>query len=39
VATLTGRASDQWNPRTKGALGITAEDTQITLDIETWRTP
>jgi len=39
VATFTGRASDQWNPKTKGSLGIIADDMQITLDIETWRTP
>jgi len=39
VATLTGRASDQWNPKTKGSLGITAEDLHTSIDLETWRTP
>ncbi|MBF6670538.1 hypothetical protein [Glutamicibacter sp. FBE19] len=39
VATLTGRASDQWKPKTMGSLGITADDLHTSIDLETWRTP
>lgn len=39
VATLTGRASDEWSPSAKGVLGITANGESTDLKIRTWRIP
>ncbi|WP_440103765.1 hypothetical protein [Glutamicibacter mishrai] len=39
VAIFHGRASDQWAPKSEGALGLTADGTQARIDIETWRIP
>ena len=39
VATLTGRASDQWSPSTGGVLGIEVKGNTTELEIRTWRIP
>lgn len=39
VATLTGRASDQWSPSTDGVLGIKVNGNTTELEIRTWRIP
>lgn len=39
VATLTGRASDQWSPSTFGVLGIEVNGNLTELEIRTWRIP
>lgn len=39
VIHFTGRASDEWSPRTSGLLELELEDTWLFAELDTWRIP